>query len=75
MPPCGVSKVTGIYDYAKNYEGAKIYTVGDNVNDIPMLKEFESYAVSNARGEAKAAAKHECGRIENMIEEIMKENK
>ena len=75
MPPCGVSKVTGIYDYAKNYEGAKIYTVGDNVNDIPMLKEFESYTVSNARDEAKAAAKHECGRIENMIEEIMKENK
>ncbi len=73
MPPYGVSKVTGIYDYAKNYEGAKIYTVGDNVNDIPMLKEFESYAVSNARDEAKAAAKHECVRIENMINELMGE--
>lgn len=73
MPPYGVSKVTGIYDYAKDYEGAKIYTVGDNVNDIPMLKEFESYAVSNARDEAKAVASHQCIRIENMIEEIMGE--
>ncbi len=73
MPPYGVSKVTGIYDYASQYEGAKIYAVGDNINDIPMLLEFEGYAVSNARDEAKAAAKHQCVRIENMIEELMGE--
>lgn len=75
MPPCGTSKVTGIYDYAKDFEGAKIYTVGDNVNDIPMLEEFEGYAVSNARDEVKLIAKHQCNRIADMIEEIMKENK
>ena len=74
MPPKGVSKVTGIYDYAKNYEGAKIYAVGDNVNDIPMLSEFDGYAVSNARDEVKGIAKHQCDRIADMIEEIMKEN-
>lgn len=73
MPPYGVSKVTGIYDYASQYEGAKIYAVGDNINDIPMLLEFEGYAVSNARDEAKAAASHQCVRIENMIEELMGE--
>lgn len=73
MPPYGVSKVTGIYDYASQYEGAKIYAVGDNINDIPMLLEFEGYAVSNARDEAKTAASHQCVRIENMIEELMGE--
>ena len=74
MPPRGVSKVTGIYDYLSNHPDAKIVTVGDNVNDVPMLKEFGGYAVSNAREEAKAAAKHQCERIADMIEEIMKEN-
>lgn len=72
MPPVGVSKVTGIYDYASQFKDAKIITVGDNVNDVPMLKEFGGYAVSNARDEAKNAAKHECNRIADMIEEIMK---
>ena len=74
IPPYGVSKVSGIYDYAEKYKDAKIYAVGDNVNDIPMLNEFDSYAVSNAREEAKAAAKHQCDRIADMIEEILKEN-
>jgi hydroxymethylpyrimidine pyrophosphatase-like HAD family hydrolase len=71
MPPLGTSKVSGIYDYAKAFENPKIYTVGDNVNDIPMILEFEGYAVSNAKDEVKAVAKHQCDRIANMIEEIM----
>jgi HAD superfamily hydrolase (TIGR01484 family) len=74
MPPHGTSKVTGIYDLASDYNGAKIYTVGDNVNDIPMLEEFDSYAVSNARDEVKLVAKHQCNRIADMIEDILKEN-
>ena len=65
---------TRLYDYASQFKDAKIITVGDNVNDVPMLKEFGGYAVSNARDEAKAAAKHECNRICDMIEEIMKGN-
>ena len=73
MPPYGVSKVSGIYDYASLYKDAKIYTVGDNLNDIPMIKEFEGYAVSNAKEETKKVAKHQCDRIADMIEEIMKE--
>ncbi len=74
MPPLGTSKVTGVYEYASQFEDAKIYTVGDNVNDIPMILEFDGYAVSNAREETKKAAKHHCDRIADMIEEIMKEN-
>ncbi len=75
MPPVGVSKVSGIYDYAESYKDATIITVGDNVNDIPMLLEFGGYAVSNARDEVKAVAKHQCNRIADMIDEIMKGNK
>jgi hydroxymethylpyrimidine pyrophosphatase-like HAD family hydrolase len=74
MPPLGVSKVSGIYDYANEFDGAKIITVGDNVNDIPMLIEFDGYAVSNAKDEVKAIAKHKCDRIADMIDEIMKGN-
>ena len=72
MPPLGVSKVSGIYDYAEDFKDAKIFTVGDNVNDLPMILEFEGYAVSNAKDEVKSAAKHQCDRIADMIEEIMK---
>lgn len=74
MPPVGTSKVTGIYDYASQFENARIYTVGDNVNDIPMIKEFDGYAVSNSKEETKKVAKHHCDRIADMIDEIMKEN-
>ncbi|MBQ7907666.1 MAG: HAD-IIB family hydrolase [Clostridia bacterium] len=72
IPPAGVSKVTGVYDYAGAFDSPEIYAVGDNTNDIPMLKEFEGYAVSNAREQVKAVAKHQCDRIADMIEEIMK---
>lgn len=75
MPPRGVSKVTGIYDYASEFDSARVITVGDNVNDLPMIKEFDGYAVSNARDEVKAVANHHCDRIADMIDEIMKGNK
>lgn len=74
MPPAHTSKVSGIYEYAKMVGEAEIYTVGDNANDILMLKEFNSYAVSNAGDEVKAAAKKSCDRVCNMIEELMKES-
>ena len=75
MPPPSVSKTSGIYEYASNFEGAKIYTAGDNYNDIPMLKEFCGFAVSNALDKVKEEAEHTCDRICDMIEYIMKEDK
>lgn len=75
MPPPSVSKTSGIYEYASNFEGAKIYTAGDNYNDIPMLKEFCGFAVSNALDKVKEEAGHTCDRICDMIEYIMKEDK
>ena len=71
MPPVNTSKVTGVYEYAKRFENAEIYAVGDNVNDIEMVKEFDGFAVSNAVEELKAVAKHQCDRIADMIEYLM----
>lgn len=71
MPPVNTSKVTGIYEYAKMFENAEIYTVGDNVNDIDMIREFNGFAVSNALDEVKAVAKHQCDRIADMIDYLL----
>ena len=75
MPPAHTSKVTGIYDYAKQFDDPEIYAVGDNLNDLPMIKEFCGFAVSNAHPDVKAAAKHQCDRICDMINYIMEEDK
>lgn len=72
IPPLGISKPTGVHEYARMMENVeKIYAVGDNLNDIPMIKEFCGFAVSNAKDEVKAAAEHQCDRIADMIEFIM----
>ncbi|MBQ9745139.1 MAG: HAD-IIB family hydrolase [Clostridia bacterium] len=73
MPPAGVSKSTGILAYASMFDNPEIYTVGDNYNDLGMIRDFESFAVSNAIPEVKAEANHRCNRIADMIEFIMEE--
>ena len=73
IPPANTSKVTGVYEYAKMFENPEIYAVGDNVNDLAMIEEFCGFAVSNAKEEVKAKAKHQCNRIADMIEFIMEE--
>jgi len=73
IPPANTSKVTGVYQYAKMFDNPEIYAVGDNVNDLAMIKEFCGFAVSNAKDEVKMAAKHQCNRIADMIEFIMEE--
>ena len=73
MPPANTSKVTGIYAYASLFDDPEIYAVGDNVNDLPMIREFCGYAVSNAVDELKKQAKNHCGRVCDMIDELLKE--
>lgn len=73
MPPAYTSKVTGIYQYASMFDSPEIYAVGDNINDISMIEEFEGFAVENARDEVKAKAKHQCKRIADMIELLMED--
>ena len=71
IPPVNTSKVTGVYEYAKMFDTPEIYAVGDNINDLAMIKEFCGFAVSNAKEEVKKAADHQCNRIADMIEFIM----
>ncbi len=71
MPPYGASKVDGIRRYIARYETPQIYTVGDNVNDIPMLTAFPSYAVETGVEEAKAAAGYTCATVASMLEELL----
>ena len=71
MPPPSTSKVTGIYEYAKRFDAPEIYTVGDNVNDLSMIREFCGFAVENAVEQVKAAAAHQCHRIADMIAYIL----
>lgn len=73
MPPPNTSKVTGIYDYSAQFENPEIFAVGDNLNDLPMIEEFCSFAVSNAQPQVKAAATYQCDRIADMIDFIMEE--
>ena len=68
--PQGVGKAQGIYKIAEFY-GAKwedIITVGDNINDIDMLKEFNSYAMENGVDEVKRIAKN----ITKSVTELIK---
>ena len=73
MPPPDTSKVTGIYEYAKRFDAPQIYTVGDNVNDLSMIREFCGYAVENAVDAVKAEADHLCRRVADMIDDILRE--
>ena len=73
MPPPGTSKVTGIYEYAKAFDAPEIYTVGDNANDLSMIREFCGYAVQNAVDAVKAEADHLCDRVCDMIDGILRE--
>ena len=66
-------KIDGVLAYASMFENPEIYTVGDNYNDLGMIKDFESFAVSNAVPAVKEAAKHQCDRIADMIDFLMEE--
>ena len=73
LPPYGISKVDGIQWYLSHFGGEEpqIYTVGDNVNDIPMLEAFPSYAVATGVEKAKAVADHICDTVASMLEELL----
>lgn len=55
----GVTKTTGITEYIKlmGVDKNDVITVGDNYNDIEMIRDFNGYAVEGAVDELKKAAK------------------
>ncbi len=73
MPVRGVSKETGIRTCAAQMgiSPENIFAVGDQNNDLPMIRAFTSFAVSNAVPTLKAEATHTCNRIADMIDFIL----
>ncbi|MCQ2431133.1 MAG: Cof-type HAD-IIB family hydrolase [Clostridia bacterium] len=73
MPPKGIDKAVGILRYAKliGAEEDKIYTAGDNCNDIAMLKRFHGCAVTNAREDVKAISEGVYDGIHEMVDMIL----
>jgi len=60
-----VSKASALYEYGKlkNVSKENIITVGDNFNDIPMIKEFDGYIMSSAIDEVKRLANKTCSTL------------
>lgn len=55
----GVSKSHGIRKLMElmNWQGAEVFAIGDESNDLPMLEEFSGYTVATARDAIKEKAR------------------
>lgn len=67
-----ISKSTPI-EYLKNkysLDSKKIYTIGDHYNDIPMIKDYNGYAMKWAKKEVKDVAVDSCYTVASLIKKI-----
>ncbi len=69
--PNGVSKATAVEFLADYLKPEKIYTIGDADNDIPMIKEFNGFALANANDRVKASASKVFAGVSEAIEYIL----
>ena len=65
-----MNKAQGLYDYLELVGGKyeDMITVGDNINDTHMIKEFRSYAMANGVQSIKDIADYETVGITELIE-------
>ncbi len=68
ITPLGITKATAIREYIRQLDNPIVYTIGDGVTDVPMVKEFCGFAVNNGNEELKRVAKNHCDRVCNLIE-------
>jgi len=68
-----INKAKGLYDYLELVGGKyeDMITVGDNINDTHMIKEFRSYAMANGVQSIKDIADYETLGITELIEKEM----
>jgi hydroxymethylpyrimidine pyrophosphatase-like HAD family hydrolase len=68
--PFGVNKANGIYELLKviGCEYDDVITVGDNINDTHMIKEFRSYAMESGVDYIKSIANYITTGITELIE-------
>lgn len=60
-------------DYIKKKENimdTNIYTVGDNINDLEMLRDYNGYAMYHASKEIKEIAGNTCFSVSNLIRKL-----
>lgn len=57
--PAGINKSSGVENLLRimNWTGAKVFVVGDESNDLPMIKNFGGYTVATAKDFVKREAK------------------
>lgn len=55
----GLNKSTGIAKILelRNWQGAQVFVIGDEANDLPMIKKFGGYTVATAKDFVKREAK------------------
>ena len=68
-----INKAKGLYDYLELVSGKyeDMITVGDNINDTHMIKEFRSYAMANGVQSIKNIADYVTEGITELIEKEM----
>ena len=59
ITPVGIGKDAGIRKLLSvmGWDGAEVYAIGDETNDLPMLKAFDGYSLTTARKEIQTQAK------------------
>ena len=69
MPPRGMDKATGLLRYAElaGVPEEKIWTVGDNLNDLSMVKRFHGCAVSSGNELLRSEAQHVVDHVSDVI--------
>ena len=72
--PVGVNKTQGLYRIMEHFgcEYNDVITVGDNLNDTDMIREFRSYAMGNAVEEIRGLANETVSSVTKLIEKELK---
>ena len=68
-----MNKAKGLYDYLELVAGKyeDMITVGDNINDADMIREFRSYAMANGVDEIKRLADEIVSDVTELLEKEM----
>ena len=73
MPPAGVDKAGGVAYAAQMFQipEQRVYTVGDNLNDLAMVEGFHGRAMQSGPPVLRSAAEKVVSTIYEVIDEIM----
>ena len=70
ITPVGISKDEGIKKLLSvmGWNGAEVFAIGDETNDLPMLKAWDGYSLTTARPEIQAQAKQVFSSVGAMLD-------